>query len=443
MHQSMWSNRNGAKYELPSYFCTSQFKTADEWTLMILSTNKDYPNVLNIKAQTKGLSIEQLKSNLAIMWSTEEPANETTEEDLRRQLTEERLEQTRRQKGYKIQDKTKLMILRMHFNEGSSISQISNALFIPYSSVSRIISEFNTNPKMSSNWFESTTVRVSESKIIKKAIVSYVNKSSNVFNSADIARYIEQTFNVTLQKRSIIKFLKNDMNMSYRKASSRPWKSNSCTNQIFKVLFCIDFANNIDPFDVLVNIDEVLFLRSTKTNYTWMEKGNQNICYNSSFTGSLSLIGAITSLGDWFFSSLNSRNNSEIFISFMNDLMKWLTIDLKIDSRRIILIMDNSPIHTSNYWMKALCQQNWKVMLLSPYWPQFAAIEMMFHILKWRLWMLSRQEIICFSKPNGIRAIREALASFSAQDITCYWIKAIANMNWELVKLMSRLAKIK
>ena len=75
----------------------------------------------------------------------------------------------------------------------------------------------NSTPilKMSSNWFESTTVRASESKIIKKAIVSYVNKSSNVFNSADIARYIEQTFNVTLQKRSIIKFLKNDMNMSY------------------------------------------------------------------------------------------------------------------------------------------------------------------------------------------------------------------------------------
>ena len=37
----------------------------------------------------------------------------------------------------------------------------------------------------------------------------------------------------------------------------------------------------------------------------------------------------------------------------MNDLMKWLTIDLKIDSRRIILIMDNSPIHTSDVLMKA------------------------------------------------------------------------------------------
>ena len=130
-------------------------------------------------------------------------------------------------------------------------------------------------------------------------------------------------------------------------------------------------------------------------------------------------------------------------MSFMDDLMKWLIVDLKICSRRIILIMDNSPIHTSEIWMKAFKQQNWKVILLSPYWPQFAAIEIMFHILKKRLWMQSRQEIVWFNKPSGIRAIREALASFSAQEITCFWIKALANINWELVKLIRRLARRK
>ena len=62
------------------------------------------------------------------------------------------------------------------------------------------------NPKISNSWFESTAVCVSESKIIKKAIANYVNKSKNVFNSADIARYVVQIFNITLQKKSIIKF---------------------------------------------------------------------------------------------------------------------------------------------------------------------------------------------------------------------------------------------
>ena len=81
--------------------------------------------------------------------------------------------------------------------------------------------------------------------------------------------------------------------MSYRKASSRPSQASSWSNQIFKLLFCIEFVNNLDTFDVLVNIDEVIFSRWTKSNYTWMEKGNQNISYNSNFTGSLALIGAL------------------------------------------------------------------------------------------------------------------------------------------------------
>ena len=139
----MWSNRNGEKYELPSNFGTSRFKETNEWTLIILNTNKKYPNVLNIKAQSKGLSIEQLNSCLAIKWSLKKSENETIEEDLRRQLKGEILEQVNKKKGQKIQDKFKLLILRMYFNEGSSISKISNALFIPFPSVSRIISEFN------------------------------------------------------------------------------------------------------------------------------------------------------------------------------------------------------------------------------------------------------------------------------------------------------------
>ena len=84
-----------------------------------------------------------------------------------------------------------------------------------------IILKFNNNPKISNSWFESTAFRVSKPKIIKILIVNYVNKSKNIFNPADIARYIEQTINITFQK-NIINFFFNDMNMSYRKPSSRP-----------------------------------------------------------------------------------------------------------------------------------------------------------------------------------------------------------------------------
>ena len=171
-------------------------------------------------------------------------------------------------------------------------------------------------------------------------------------------------------------------------------------------------------------------------------KGNQNISYNSNFAGLSALLGAITSYGDWFYSNLNSKNNAKTFISFMKDLIDWLTIDLKIESRRIILIMDNSPIHTSKDWMKFFRDQNCKVILLSLYYPQFAAIELMFNILKRRLWIQSKQEIIAFNKPNGIKAIREALATFSPHEIVSYWSKAISNINGDLQKLNDNLKRL-
>ena len=177
----------------------------------------------------------------------------------------------------------------MHFNEKLSINQISNALLISYFTVSRVISQFNRNPKNSNDWFESSGMKLSESRAIKQAIKTYFHNSSSIFNSNDIAKYVQQTFNMKLQKRCIIKFLKNDMNMLYRKASSQPSQTNSWSNQIVKLLFCIEFANNLDTFDVLVNIDEVIFSRWAKFNYTWMKKRNQNISYNSNLQVHLSL----------------------------------------------------------------------------------------------------------------------------------------------------------
>ena len=351
INQSMWSNRDGAIYELRSNFCTSNFKNPDEWTLMILIANKRYSNILNVKFQSKELLMEELKTSLAITWSKEVCTDQIVEENLRKQLCTKRCEHANWQRGCKIKDTTKLTILKMHFKEKLSINQISNALLISYSSVSRVISQFNRNPKNSNDWFESSVMKVSESWAIKQAIKNYVQNSSSIFNSNDIAKYVLQTFNVKIQKRCIIKFLKEDMNMSYRKASSRPSQASSRSNQIFKLLFYIEFANNLDTLDVLVNIDEAIFSRWTKFNYSWMEKGNQNISYNSNFAGSLALIGAITFYGDWFYSYLNSKNNTKNFIGFMKDLIDWLTIDLKIESRRIILIMDNSPIYTSKDWM--------------------------------------------------------------------------------------------
>ena len=208
MSQSMWSNKNGTKYELKSNWQASQFKSPDEWNLLILTNNKSNSNKLNVKLQSKELLNGQLKTSLVISWTIEEYMDKFTEVNRLKQLIAENCEHVKRRNGSKIANSTKLIILRMHFKEECSISQICNALFIPYSIVSRVIREFNHNPKVSDNWFDTTIMKANDSVIIKQAIKNYVQRIRNVFNSNNIFRHILQTFNVTLQKRSIIKFFK-------------------------------------------------------------------------------------------------------------------------------------------------------------------------------------------------------------------------------------------
>ena len=196
--QNMWSNKNGTKYELKSSWQASQFKSPDEWNLLILTNNKSNPNMLNVKLQSKGFLNEQLQTSLAISWTIEECMDKFTEEDRLKQLILEKYVHVKRRNGSKMANSTKLVILRIHFKEEYRINQISNTLFIPYSTVSRVIREFNHNPKVSDNWFETTMIKANDSVIIKQAIKNYVQRTRNVFNSNNIFRYIQQTFNVTL-----------------------------------------------------------------------------------------------------------------------------------------------------------------------------------------------------------------------------------------------------
>ena len=245
---------------------------------------------------------------------------------------------------------------------------------------------------------------------------------------------------MSVWKQSIVNFLKRELRMSYRKASSRPTNANLMTNQMLKNVFWIEFSNLADFSNVYVNIDEVLFSNSTKINYTWCERGNHNIAYNSSFTNSIALISAITSYGDWFCSKLNTRNNSSTFTAFIRELLKWLTVDLEIDPRRIILMLDNSPIHTSKESMNFLKEQKCKTIFNAPYCPQFAPIELMFHILKRILCEQSKGSVINLKKADNIKAIREVLATLSTKEIASFWRKSFSDINFEVTRIVENLA---
>ena len=199
--------------------------------------------------------------------------------------------------------------------------------------------------------FKLKKLQVQKWRRVQEKTIKYIKAQSGIFNFANVKNYIKSETEIEISWLSISSFLKNKLGFSYKRVSSRPSASSILQNKLKLILFWLEFANLIKPEHVIVNIDETLFTRSTKFNYSWSVKGVWWTANNSAFVGSLSLIAAIKSKGNWFISNLLSCNNSDSFISFIQKLIVWLQQDFNIEASRIVLLMDNSKVHTSNKWM--------------------------------------------------------------------------------------------
>ena len=158
---------------------------------------------------------------------------------------------------------------------------------------------------------------------------------------------------------------------------------------------------------MIVNIDEVLFSNKTKWNYSWTAKGKTTNSKNIMFSGSKSVIAAITSTGEWFRANLTNKNNSEIFISFMKKLLMWIQLDLKFNLDQTIIFLDNWKIHKSIQTVEFLSKLNAKVMYVPPYTPEMCPIELIFHLLKTRLCKQVKNFDLKLNSKSTEREIRE------------------------------------
>ena len=162
------------------------------------------------------------------------------------------------------------------------------------------------------------------------------------------SKYNRLTFRVIIRK-----YVRDRLNLSFKRVSPRSVVQDQARISIYKLIFWVEVVNLIKREHMLINIDEVLQSNSTKTNYSWGARGRTSIVKNIMFKGSQGLIDSITSRG-WFFSRLHSNNNSDIFINYSQHLIVWLADDQNINIRKLVLLMDYSPIHSSKKTIKIL-----------------------------------------------------------------------------------------
>ena len=120
--------------------------------------------------------------------------------------------------------------------------------------------------------------------------------------------------NARLDNQKNIK--KERFGQRYKLKKSRPVNYDESKTLLIKGLFCIKLWKIIKDNEVLVNIYEAMFSRSTKATYIWSLKRKESKLMNIWFSNSASLITAKASLGDIFAAETSRFVNKNLLSSF-------------------------------------------------------------------------------------------------------------------------------
>ena len=112
-------------------------------------------------------------------------------------------------------------MLYLNLNSGLSLSLISKEYLIPYSTLKRVWAEKSSQIwGWGKNW--SGIGWSQEYAIIKEYIKYYWRTATSTFDSVDIRNQIKHDLGVTIECKNIRAILKNKLNFSFKKWSSRP-----------------------------------------------------------------------------------------------------------------------------------------------------------------------------------------------------------------------------
>ena len=89
----------------------------------------------------------------------------------------------------------------------------------------------------------------------------------------DVRNHLMENNNICVNVSLIRKILKSKLLFSFKRCSTRPITLNWKILKLKKILFLVRLSKMINRQSILTNVDESVFSRSTKANYSWPRKG--------------------------------------------------------------------------------------------------------------------------------------------------------------------------
>ena len=203
------------------------------------------------------------------------------------------------------------------------------------------------------------------------------------------------------RKRDIKNYLKNKLNLSYKKGSSTTKSGDSEHTKLLQSIFSDNILDQIYDNKYLVSIDEAWFNRDLKKNYSWLPKGCTGSIINLNTKGFCSIIVALFSNGEYILQIVASTIYQTKFQEFLCIVHFVVKTQMKDDMERIIITLDNASVHTSLNIKRLFEYLNFQTSFLPPYSPKLPTVELFFNIIKAKIRSLWAEIDIDFSKNSG------------------------------------------
>ena len=326
-----------------------------------------------------------------------------------------------RKKNERIPDRYKNLIVLDMKQNNLSIAQASKKYFLSSTTLRFIINEVEDYKTFANSVIERRKYRKIEQHHVQNEIKMQVQLSKEGISAKKIQQVIKKKLNVKISLCSIRRYLREGLSLSYKKGWKRRMDIDQTRLKHLRVLYTIRLTKMINQDTLLINIDETSLSNEVLSNYSWLKKGENWELFNEKFWGSLSLILAITSNGDYIGATVLKSLDSNIFVSFLMMTIDWILLKPDYRGRKIVFILDNCPVHRSKVSKKFMEDSNYDYMFLPAYSPTLAPIELVFALMKQEMKNWETSKIIKWKSKYGTKLINSSLASIHSCKIVRCW----------------------
>ena len=207
--------------------------------------------------------------------------SEENEEEEEEQLDESKNkeEDERGDLGLKEREKNQklthqqLLFIKGKFNDPAFTAKLISIKF------NLSVSQINKIKRMNLDQIDNRKIRAyikltkSEKKLLLSSIDCFYQNTNHAFNAKEVADYVNSSLNKNYPLYFIRRFMKSEINLSYKRVKLRPVSWNFEKLKYVRLLFAVEFWKRIKPETLIINIDESSINRHIQRNYSWSRKG--------------------------------------------------------------------------------------------------------------------------------------------------------------------------